>query len=1224
MGIQMRPLLNSANAIVAAALVILAAPANAAIPLGDSPLFLTVSVPPNITLTLDDSGSMARGYVPDLCGPVGYDCAKLDNRYVKSAHFNPIYYNPHVRYAPPKNANGAELTTTFNSAYRNGFDTTFGTVDLRNRYRPTALLDLPPGSTNSRQDQYMGHFEADVRCETSVCQIRDGKGGWVSGQSCPSTSSIDARRLASCVGGENNNSWDYDPAGLPAYYYVFDPTNNDCTNVTADRAEDNDCYDIVIVSETSGPATTDINDDGFINAADADERQNFANWYSFARTRNFATQTAASLAFVNLDPSVRVSWQALNTCRGDASTLVTNDCDGWRNTSGVSNAIRPFEGLHKTNFFNWVFRLPTDASTPLPAAMRRVGEYYKTSGENSPYDNNFSTNNSGELTCRRNYHVMMTDGIWNNAVSVGNEDGTNKSLPETVNGVSTYSRRNPFLDDYGNTLADVAFRYWSTDLRNNFGNALLPLYRDSTGSAVQNFWNPRNDPATWQHMVNFTIGLGLSGYLSQSGLSWDGNMYGGSYPAIAAGTTAWPEPGNDRVANVADLWHAAINSRGQFFSADDPASLSVAFRAALTAITESSGSSAALSANSTSLSGSTLVYQAKFNQDWSGTLVALPIGAGGAIGAPAWDASTLIPTPYTARRIFTYDGTSGLEFSSCATLNPQQRAALNMSSGGAVDNRCEERLAWLRGDASGELRNGGPFRNRPETVMGDIINSDPAYVKDLDYGYSNLPGYDAYRAENAGRMPMIYVGSNDGRMYGIRGDAGAADSGVEKFSYIPEGVFSNLRHLTDPSYAHRYYVDGSITASDAFIGGQWRTVVLGGLNAGGKSIYALDVTDPAAFDASNVLWEFGQSNDTRDLGFTFSRPQVGVLENGQWVAIFGNGYNSTDGGAHLFVVNLESGDLIRKITASDIAGDENNGLSTPILVDADDNGFIDSVYAGDLQGNLWKFNVSAGSSGSWQVAYGQPLFRARRSGVGQPITAQPKVVDHPVGGQLILFGTGRYLTNSDITDSSVQTYYGIRDSGSAITTTDRSQLQRQSFDAQTGAFGRAVRSVTENSVDWGGGMRGWYLDLVNGTGNGSANGERVIHSSVIANGRVIFATVVPSTDPCQPGGSSWLLALKLGTGGGFTHSIFDLNNDGFFTDADKATDHVVSGMRLDGLGISNVPVYIEEEGGAGPDVGHLFSSGTSDGTEQNEICTFENEALCASTSFKRRSWIQIR
>lgn len=1208
---------KAAYTLVTGLLVLAAAPSQATIPVADSPLFLTVVVPPNITLTLDDSLSMAAAFVPELCN-FANDCGALDNRYAKSSHHNLLYYDPTVRYPAPKNADGSPLSTSFTNAHTNGFDAggALGSRDLSKNYRPSAYVQLGYPSDNSASEGFMGHYDDDVRCSDSAnrCEVRDHSGSWFRGnQSCT--------RDYQCV-----------DRGVPAYYYKYDAGNGGCNG----SATDNDCYDLVVVSATSGPGTVDYDEDGDL---DTDERQNFANWYSFARTRTFATQTAASLAFVDLPETTRVAWQALNSCHGSSSSFVDSNCDGWKGNLGFSNRINNFSGTHKTRFYRWLFQQPTIPNTPLRQATQRVGQYYRTSGENSPYDNDFSSNNSGELACRRNYHVLMTDGLWREdsvSPAPSNADGNTMELGDDINGSDDYSPRAPYRDNHSNTLADVAFYYWANDLRLTLDNNLLPIYRDTNGTPAANAWNPRNDPATWQHMVNFTIGLGLSGFLSEVGLTWNGKMYEGSYPSIANGTTNWPQPGDNRPENVADLWHAAINSRGQFFSADNPTSLSTAFRAALTAITDDSGSAAALSANSTSLQvGTTVVYQARFNaRDWSGALVAVPIGNGGAIQAPAWDASTLIPA-HGNRKIFTHNGATGsgpkgVEFSDCSALSAAQQDALNTDGSGNNDGQCDARISWLRGDPSAEERNGGSFRDRPRTVMGDVINSDPAYVKNVDYGYSGLPAgtpgqssYASFVSGNASRTAMVYVGANDGRLYGID-----AASGVESFSYIPLGVYPNLSNLTDPSYSHRYYVDGAVAAGDAYLGSSWKTVILGGLHAGGRTIYALDVTDPDSFEASNVMWEY---QDT-DLGYTFSQPQIAILESGQWVAIFGNGYNSPNGGAYLYVVDLATGSLISKLRAADQANvDENNGISTPVLFDEDGNRLIDTVYAGDLLGNLWKFDLSNTDPTNWSIAYGAPLFQARNSsGQVQPITAQPLVAGHPDGGQLILFGTGKYLSTDDVSDTTVQTFYGIWDDGEAIDSTDRSELQRQQFDILNDSSGRPLRLSTGNLVDWEN-KKGWYLDMLRPPPPGAAIGERVVSAPILKDGRAIFVSVIPSTDPCTPGGDSWLTELDFITGSAPAECALDINGDGDFNDEDEISDRCPSSIELT-VGISKTPVWLDpgDTDGDGEidedDLGTPLKilTGTSGGFETVAQRPPATPPTITPGTTTRRSWIQIR
>lgn len=1222
--------------------------------LTDTPLFLTVTVPPNLVLTLDDSGSMSRAFTPDLCGNPDDICdsnpdSNLDPRYVKSAYFNPIYYDPTKTYRPPLNVTGAELSTSFTSAYINGFKTSSGSVNLETNYRPSAGLYL---NANTTTHEYMQHFSGDVRCSgsgggtnTDRCQYKTADNTWIN---TTSTADCDA---------DNDNNQAEDTRfcqrnGMNPYYYVFDNTNANCDG----SATDNDCYDIKIVSNTSGPGGTD-------------ERQNFANWYSFFRTRNLMTVTAASRAMANLPNSYRVAWQSLNSCRGSTSSLVTNDCEGWETTSpNFSNAINKFSGTHKSNFYTWLFRLKTRTSTPLREATKRVGEYYKTSGENSPYDNDFSTANSGELSCRKNYHVLMTDGIWNDSVTgFGNTDNTARTLPDGT----AYSPIPPYNDSNSNSLADVAFSYWATDLRTGTGmdNNLLPSYKDRSGTDDENYENPRNDPATWQHMINYTVGLGLSTFLSDVGFDWGGSTFTGSYPDVASGTLNWPAVSGNNSGNSADLWHSAINSRGKFYNVERPSDLENAFADILTSINDSTSAAAATAANSTSIQTGTVLYQAQFDpNDWSGHLYNFTVSSDGTIvdingdgklnAVDAnWDAASLIPAA-GSRHILTWNGSEGVNFL-WDNLSSLQQTALKTSSTGVVgsDTMGQDRLAWLRGDTTKEERaadGNGIFRNRINTVLGDIINSDPIYTHNEDFGYTNLPSsaterstYAAFVAGKSNRPSMVYEGANDGMLHAFRADITHVDKGKELFAYIPAAVYSNLSFLTEPDYSHKYYVDGSPNVGDAYINANWKTLLVGSLGKGGKAIFALDISDPYSYggdtSGSNVLWEYSGSSaadtandgtgvtDADGMGYTFSQPQIGRLNSGDWVAIFGNGYNSVSERAFLYIVNLSDGTLIKKIQTTATLS---NGLSTPRLHDNNGDKIIDYVYAGDLQGNMWKFDLTSDNSDDWTAS---TLFIARNTGNQiQPITAQPTIGTHASGGVLVYFGTGSYLTNNDVSDTTIQSFYAIWDKPSSETVA-RSSLVQQSIivevlsgttktldnctdDPDTPAneclitFNYDLRGTSANTVDYTTKL-GWYMDLV--PTSGVAAGERVISSAIIKYDRVIFLTAIPSADPCNPGGTSWLMEIDARTGGATSVSSFDFNNDDKFDEKDTLPSGPTASGVKSTVGMIKAAVWLEKEG-TGTAMKEM--SGTS-----SNIMSLKNRGGDVSEgNVERKYWLQIQ
>jgi type IV pilus assembly protein PilY1 len=1123
--------------------------AQAAISLSETPLFLSVNVAPNVILTLDDSGSMAWGFMPDSkyfdYFPNGINPLKRFTSYP----WNAQYYDPNTTYAIPTRTDGVSYNTSFTAARVNGFDSSKFSVNLSNSYQTL------------------------VTCNTD-------------GTSC--------------------SSFEWPTAAYYHLYYADKPSQSKPNNCNATR-EDEDCYVKVTVGSS----------DDIFSGTTAQKQQNFANWYSFYRSRALATMSAAMNAVTSLDTDqVRLAWHTLNN--GGCNSFGTS-CKGYDNVEH-ENRMRTLDALkngsstttHRTDFYNWVQRFQVGSGTPLRSALQRSGTYYTSSGVNSPYAEEPYTTLGEELSCRKNFNIVFTDGYWNSDAALNSDanniDSTGTPLPDG----KAYTSRAPYQDANHSSLADYAFYYWSTDLRTDQDDEVPEYIVDRSGTATEQYWNPKNDPATWQHMVNFTIGLGLGSVLTNP--AWGGDTYSGDYADLVSGNTSWPATGADAEGNVYDLWHAALNSRGQFFSADNPAAVSAAFQSVFDSILTATPSAAALAANSTSIQTGTMVYQARFDSsDWHGQLLAYSVNADGSIGNEQWDASELIPA-HGSRNIYTWNGSTGKTFSNCnSSLSTAQKLALNTNSSGTVDSLCSTRLAWLRGDASNEARNGGAFRNRTVSVLGDVVNSDPAYVQTEDYGYasagfSEKNSYAAFVTGKASRTPMIYVGANDGMLHAFRADTGNTASGKEFFAYIPAGVYDKLSRLTDTAYDHTYYVDGPPNSGDAYWSGSWKTVLVGGLGAGGKSVYALDVSDPAGFGASDILWEYA---DAADLGYTYSQPQIARLANGEWAAVFGNGYNSSSDQAFLYIVKLSDGTLIKKIAAGSATA---NGLSTPVLYDADSDGVTDAVYAGDLRGNLWKFDLSSTAASGWTIGNGgDPLFTATNDDdETQPITSQPAVGGHSSGGVLVYFGTGRYLTSTDPSDTSVQSFYAIWDNDSSDTTS-RSQLQQQTITAETTEFGFEVRETSNNTVDWAGGKRGWYMDLL--PPSATASGERVVSRPLLKYDRVIFVTVLPSSDQCTAGGSSWIMELELITGGRTTLSAFDFDGDGDFDAGDAlASGNVGSGVKSK-VGITKTPTWLG--GSNGKDFKEL--SGTSGG-----IMSLGNRGATTSGTVERVFWQQIQ
>jgi type IV pilus assembly protein PilY1 len=664
-------------------------------------------------------------------------------------------------------------------------------------------------------------------------------------------------------------------------------------------------------------------------------------------------------------------------------------------------------------------------------------------------------------------------------------------------------------------------------------------------------------------------------------------------------------------------------------------------------------SAAAVATNSTRLDTGTQIFQARFNSEfWSGELRALSLNANGSIGTTAWEASELIP-PEDGRLIATWDHAAEVpvEFEWSALSSTYQAA---MGS--------ETVLNYVRGDTGNERRNGGTYRDRPAGLLGDIVNSDPVFVGNQDFGFSRLPvgsperpllGSNPYRDFKASvsRKAMVYAGANDGMLHGFcAGSCGSASPGQEILAYVPGALAyapgqgstepARLIDLANPAYQHRYYVDGSARVVDAYLGSgdsaRWATVLVGSLGAGGRSIFALDVTNPDEFGAEKVLWEFPRAStavaDRLEVGVGITQPTISRLAAGnKWVAIFGNGYNSQSGQAALFIVDLNTGDLIKRIPVG-AAGE--NGLSAVYPADTNGDGITDYAYAGDMKGNVWRFDLNGTTQTSWTVGLsGKPVFTTQAN---QPITTRIVAGSHPSGGVMLYFGTGRYLGDTDrvvVDNPPVQSFYGLWDYSAAVNSLNMSNktrlvslndLQQQSIiyesSSATTVSGSAasfpVRVMSNTEFEYGTSSsrkKGWYLDLVYPSG-AAGDGERVTSAATLRAGKIIFATNTPSGDACAYGGSSWLMEVDALSGKQLDGSVFDVNNDGKIDDADFA----LWGSNRGGVGGRGFDELIRNPGIiSGGEIEYKYTSGSS-----GNIGVTKEDAGSAATG--RQSWRQLQ
>lgn len=772
------------------------------------------------------------------------------------------------------------------------------------------------------------------------------------------------------------------------------------------------------------------------------------------------------------------------------------------------------------------------------------------------------------------------------------------------------------------TLADVAQYYWKTDLRDTLlGNCTGgPV---TSGGITSNNDVCTND-ATYdrQYMTTYTLGLGASGlmqYQSDYQTASTGDFFSVKAGVLADsaagvcswqknGTCNWPVPASDSQANIDDLWHAAVNGRGSYFSAADPSSVAAGISSALASITVKEGALTAVTVTSPNLvAGDNGVFELSFKAgEWSGDLSKRTInGETGALSATvAWSAKTLLDTKisgtgHTSRKIYTYnpggESASGLvdnlkpflwanlttaeqdffvkpainSLSQFCTIGTTCLSAANQTAASG-----ESLVNFLRGDKSKE----GPqadlaklYRQRVH-ALGDIVGSEAVYVQQPPWQYADYKYFD-FKASKASRTGMVYVGANDGMLHAFN-----STTGEEVWAYVPKIVMPNLYQLSDKAYAgpgsHRFFVDGSpvlgdvcttdCTTPESGTGSPvWKTILVGGLNKGGRGYYALDITDPSA---PKALWEFTDDN----LGYSYGNPVITKIKNPdyplsstekeKWVVIFSSGYNNYgpgDGVGRLFIVNANTGALIRSISTGvgDTTTPSGLGRITAWANYPNYNNFAQRVYGGDLLGNLWRFDVNDDIAASGYDAQRLATLKDA-NGAAQPITARPelgKVKDHPV----VFVATGQLLGSSDLSSTQRQSVYAIKD---RLTDVDYGSPRPQSPAQVTPTPGQFVSQTPKNTTllgaalvcstddadgsDGDGGYclagegivkstadtvdfntkDGWYMDF-------PVAGERVNTDLRLVQGTLALNTNTPQSGACVPVGVSYAYFLDYRTGG---------------------------------------------------------------------------------------------
>jgi type IV pilus assembly protein PilY1 len=945
-----------------------------------------------------------------------------------------------------------------------------------------------------------------------------------------------------------------------------------------------------------------------------EEMTNYANWWTYYHTRLQAMKTSVSRAFKSLDS-------------GDYRLGFTTISDKGVTNGNTFLGIDYFRAGFKKTWYDKLLAQAPANSTPLRGALSKVGRYFakRYAGQVDPV----------QYACQANYAILSTDGYWNTNEEVNNSYRNTDLYGNLIGDMDAVPVARPMYEGSvasSGSLADIAKYYYDTDLRDGatLGNCTGAASPDFTGgnpNVCDSGLNSNGEKINpYQRMTTFTMGLGADGtlnYQSDYETATTGDFYNLKKGKFSVN---WPDPiNNTNEGRIDDLWHAAVNGKGSYFSAKDPNQILIGFQNALASIKAKLGAGAAAATSTLNpVAGNSQAFVASYTSfKWKGNLESRDITlSDGTVSAsatwcvedvlkgdcssgtydavtgictttPASTADCLSPgtmngsacetlmkkdctgkmsaqiTPTNSRTIYTTDPVSGIftlftaanfgsktYFSAAnisglnqwGTFTPTQRTA---AAGNNLVN-------YLRGDKTYEVKSTNTSADRlyrlREATMGDALESQPAYfgMPTFDYPY---PGYAAFKS-GPSRVSSVYVGTNDGMLHAFNASSDAALGGIERWAYIPSMVLPNLWKLASTNYSNNHvnFVNGSpiisdiCTANCGSSSATWKSILVAGLNGGGRGYYALDITNPLI---PALLWEFTPDkplpNGSPNLGYSFGRPVVTRLNdaNGTWVVLVTSGYdNGTlsgdgvtsypaatqgDGRGHLFVLNAANGTIISDIVTLPGVGSQASpsGLAQiAVWNDEPAGNKAGFAYGGDLLGNLWRFDVNVPSAAPLQLAALSDQYSYT-----QPITTTPILAQvTPTGGgaaqKVVFVGTGKYLETIDLNDNGAytkQSIYAIKDDGTTVInprlhTTGSNKFVQQTL---TTSPGGTLRDGSTNPVNFGT-DRGWFIDLPDRSTGTTAGSERVNIDGQLVFGTLIFASLVPSSSACSPGGWGWL------------------------------------------------------------------------------------------------------
>lgn len=859
-----------------------------------------------------------------------------------------------------------------------------------------------------------------------------------------------------------------------------------------------------------------------------EEMTNFANWYAYYRTRMQMMKSASGTAFNVLDNKYRVGFMTISSPEATGQYLPIND---FGTSADAPASASPAQ---KKNWLTNLYSIYPSSTTPLKEALSNAGRVFAGKHPVTGY----TTDDPMQYSCQSNYTLLTTDGFWNGTTGGKQIDGA--TAIGNLDGDVATSPRPKFEGNAAvGTLADVAKYYTDTDIRDT-------AYSNCTGAIATE--DVCSNLKGKQKMTTYTLGLGVDGELNYPGVDYE-NATSGDYYNLKNGLGSpvvnWPVPASDQPSTVDDLWHAAVNSDGKYLSAKSPKELQDALKVVTESIDKNvySGSPPAVSSLEP-LAGDNYAFSTSYiPKEWSGNLIArelsLVVGSFYDAAKPVvWCADNVsvldisITTPCTgklparvaadSRLIKINDGLGNLINFKYSTMNATQKAYFesaylssklsqwpSLTAGQLAGAGGDSLVEYLRGQHNYEVSSATPdhqiYRTR-NFVLGDITDSNPVNVGKPYFSYVDAD-YASYQTTMASRGKTLYVGANDGMLHAFN-----AANGEERWAFIPSALLPKLHKLADTNYStgHSNFVNGDPVVGDVVIDGAWRTILVSGLAQGGRAYFALDITDP---DTPTLLWEFDNTDDS-DLGYSYGQPVITKKPDGNWVVLLSSGYNNGSAG-RLYVLNAKGNGSGKAVVISEIAtsAPNDNGLAqiSGLALDNQKNNTSKYVYGGDLLGNLWKFDIEAGSVN---------LFAKLEAGSDQPITVAPVLTIDKKLGTMVFVGTGKLLELTDVSTTAQQTLYGIKDDNSGTTLNDprgSDDFVEQEFTTDTATKKRTVSNNPLTSA-----QKGWWIDLDTGE-------RQTIMGQLLAN-QLTIPTVVKSGSACAPLGFSWLNKLNYATG----------------------------------------------------------------------------------------------